>query len=114
VYVHRECELRDQPPARAPSFFRRFAALLRALGDALREGLAAHRNYERLISTEIPHDRALKEALGAHPAGESRYRFLTTRTAHSRKAIARRVEARPGSVPTAAREARIGNLAFLK
>jgi hypothetical protein len=32
--------------------------------DALREGLAAHRQYEQLRSRGVPHDTALREALG--------------------------------------------------
>jgi hypothetical protein len=44
--------------------------LLRACWQAFSEGLAAHREYERLRSTGLTHDRALKRALGIgrHPA----------------------------------------------
>ena len=37
---------------------------LRKMCDAWCEGLAAHRQYEHLRSGGIPHERALKEALG--------------------------------------------------
>jgi hypothetical protein len=35
-----------------------------SIWDALRAGLAAHRRYEHLRSRGIPHDPALREALG--------------------------------------------------
>ena len=35
------------------------------LSDALRRGLAAYREYEHLSSRNIPHDRALRQALGS-------------------------------------------------
>ena len=40
------------------------AATLRAMGGALREGLAAARQYERLRSSGLDHDRAVRAALG--------------------------------------------------
>lgn len=40
------------------------ATTLRAFADAWREGLAACRRYEELTSSGVPHDRAVKEALG--------------------------------------------------
>ena len=40
------------------------ATRLRAIADAWREGLAACRQYEELRSSGVPHDRAVKEALG--------------------------------------------------
>ena len=40
------------------------AARLRAIADAWREALAACRQYEELRSSGVPHDRAVKEALG--------------------------------------------------
>ena len=36
--------------------------------DALREGLAAHRRYEHLRSRGVPHDTALRKALGMGPS----------------------------------------------
>ena len=49
---------------RSPSTF---AATLRNIRDALREGLAAHREYEHLRSRGTPHDAALKHAFGLSP-----------------------------------------------
>ena len=40
------------------------AATLRAMGGALREGLAAARQYEQLRSSGVDHDRAVRAALG--------------------------------------------------
>jgi hypothetical protein len=40
------------------------ATTLRAIADAWREGLAACRQYEALRSSGVPHDRAVREALG--------------------------------------------------
>jgi hypothetical protein len=37
---------------------------LRKMCDAWCEGLVAHRQYEHLRSRGMPHDRALREALG--------------------------------------------------
>jgi hypothetical protein len=50
--------------------------MLHSLLDALRDGLAAHREYERLISLGMCHDPALRAAL--------------SQTSHSREACARR------------------------
>ena len=49
----------SQPTAAAP-----MAATLRAMGSALREGLAAARQYEQLRSSGVDHDRAVRAALG--------------------------------------------------
>ena len=40
------------------------ATRLRAIADAWREGLAACRQYEELRSSGVPHERALRKALG--------------------------------------------------
>lgn len=40
------------------------AAALQSSWEAFREALAAHRHYERLTSRGVPHDTALREALG--------------------------------------------------
>jgi hypothetical protein len=40
------------------------AATLRAMCGALREGLAAARQYEQLRSNGVDHDRAVRAALG--------------------------------------------------
>jgi hypothetical protein len=50
--------------------------MLHSLLDALRDGLAAHREYERLISLGVGHDPALRAAV--------------SQTSHSREACARR------------------------
>jgi hypothetical protein len=52
---------RSTPPAAAAW---PIAATLRAIGEAWREGLAAHRAYELLRSRGMAHDPALREALG--------------------------------------------------
>jgi len=44
------------------------ATKLRTIWDALREGIAAHCQYEHLRSKGIPHDTAIIQALGiSHP-----------------------------------------------
>ena len=50
------------------------ATALRAMWDAFREGLAAHREYENLRSRRMSHDRALREALGFGPCPGRRTR----------------------------------------
>jgi hypothetical protein len=40
------------------------ATTRRAIADAWREALAACRQYEELRSSGVPHDRAIREALG--------------------------------------------------
>jgi hypothetical protein len=66
----------DRPARSAPqaaSSSRRIAASLRTMGDAWREALAAHRGYEHLTSRGMPHDKALRAALGIRsPANEVR------------------------------------------
>jgi hypothetical protein len=53
---------------------RRQTRLAQSLGvlcnalDALHEALTAHRRYERLTSRGVPHDIALRQALGIDPA----------------------------------------------
>jgi hypothetical protein len=41
---------------------------LRTIWGYLREGLAAHRDYERLRSRGVPHATALRESLGIGPS----------------------------------------------
>jgi len=57
---------RSSPPT---SFSRSSIATgLRIIWDALRDGIAAHRQYEHLRSMRVPHDTAIKQALGiSHP-----------------------------------------------
>ena len=42
--------------------------VLRAMCEALHEGLAVHRDYEALRSKGLPHDAALRQALAIGPA----------------------------------------------
>ena len=45
---------------------------LRAIWDALREGITAHRHYEQLTSRGISHDTAIRQALRiSHPGVKS-------------------------------------------
>jgi hypothetical protein len=37
---------------------------LRTAWEACRDGLAAHRHYEHLRSRGVPHEKAIREALG--------------------------------------------------
>jgi hypothetical protein len=53
---------RTAPSTTAPPI----AIALRAIA-ALREGLASARQYEQLRSNGVPHDRAVREALGVGP-----------------------------------------------
>jgi uncharacterized protein YjiS (DUF1127 family) len=54
------------------------ATKLRAVWDALREGIAAHRQYEHLRSRGIPHDMAIRQALGiSHPVGDRSRKIIT-------------------------------------
>jgi hypothetical protein len=48
---------------------------LSATWGAFREGLAAHREYERLRSSGMSHDKALRAALGfgLRPSGRTRW-----------------------------------------
>ena len=60
--IRRETALAPRPARQgtAPPI----ATTLRAIASAWREGLAACRQYEELRSSGVPHDRAVKEALG--------------------------------------------------
>jgi hypothetical protein len=49
-------------------------AAVAAMGEALREGLAAHREYEELRSRGMPHDTALRTALGLGASPQQRTR----------------------------------------
>ena len=46
----------------------RTARALRMIWDALHGGLAAYRQYEHLRSRSVPHDTAIREALGIRKA----------------------------------------------
>ena len=58
----RETGLAARPARQGPA--PPFVTTLRAIADAWREGLAACRQYEELRSSGVPHDRAVREALG--------------------------------------------------
>jgi hypothetical protein len=47
---------------------RQAASVLRAIGEAWRECVAAHRQYGQLTSRGVPHETAVREALGFGPA----------------------------------------------
>jgi hypothetical protein len=49
-------------------------AALTMMGEALREGLAAHREYEELRSWGMPHDTALRASLGLGARPQQRTR----------------------------------------
>jgi hypothetical protein len=49
-------------------------AALAAMGEALREGLAACREYEELRSRGMPHDTALRASLGLGASPQQRTR----------------------------------------
>jgi hypothetical protein len=53
---------------------RRMVVWLAAMGEALREGLAAYREYEELRSRGMPHDTALRAALGLGASPQQRTR----------------------------------------
>ena len=56
---------RSPPPNAVPG---KIVTALLAMWDAWREALVAHRRYEHLSSRGMPHDKALKEALGLGPS----------------------------------------------
>jgi hypothetical protein len=92
-----------------------FATTARPTWQALREGLAAHRRYERLRSRDIPHDLALRAALGCPdsdaPAGAPRHPSCPlTSSARSGAPIVPRGQDATARLPGATR---IGNLAFV-
>ena len=66
--VSRKC----RPPLRLASGFWSWpiATKLRSVSNALREGIAAHRHYEHLRSRGIPHDAAIRQALGISRPGK--------------------------------------------
>jgi hypothetical protein len=96
---------RERIPATALSS-RPVATILLAMRDAWREALAAHRSYEQLTATGVPHDPALKAALGIRlPTGEAR-------TAGSRATTGCR--SRPNTGDRMRGQAQIGNLTFVQ
>jgi hypothetical protein len=97
---------RETNPAAAARSSRPLATILHAIGDAWREALTAHRQYEQLTSSGVAHDPALKEALGIRiPAGE-------VRIAGSRATTGCR--SKPHTSDRMRGEAHIGNLTFVQ
>ena len=79
-----ETELAAQPARRADDRPTAIVGMLRAILDALREGLAAHRRYEHLRSEGIQHDPAIRQAFRiSHPASASKERRCSPRTGGS-------------------------------
>jgi hypothetical protein len=71
--LDREADLARFCAQRSASSPRRIATTLATAWDALREGLSAYREYELLKSGGLPHDPALRAALGIRrPAGDAR------------------------------------------
>jgi hypothetical protein len=72
---YRETELAVHPIRRTDNRPMAIAGMPRAILDALREGLAAHRRYEHLRSKGVHHDPAIRQAFGiSHPASASEER----------------------------------------
>jgi hypothetical protein len=61
--THREANLAVWSPSPSASSWSP-VAVVRMIGAAFCEGLAAHREYEALRSRGMAHERALREALG--------------------------------------------------
>lgn len=121
--AHQEIDPAGRSARRSASSSRPIATTLRTICDALREGLAAHRQYEHLKSRGVSHDRALREALGIHiPASEvhaaARYRYYPLPgTARNNETVVPCKQCPSGSVDPAPRlraSARVGNLAYVK
>src|SRR5437660_102107 len=62
--LHQEPRLRNRPSPATHLVSWSAVIALRTIYDALGEGLAAYRRYERLRSRGIPHDPAIRAALG--------------------------------------------------
>ena len=62
---------RTNPTVRSSQPTPTWRTALRKMCDAWCEGLAAHRQYEHLQSRGMPHERALREALGIGAAPAS-------------------------------------------
>jgi hypothetical protein len=117
--LDREADLARFCAQRSASSPRRIATPLATVWDALREGLSAYRRYERLKSGGLPHDPALRAALGIRrPAGGARspMRRHCTGGPRSGETVVRGGQDVAGPRDaTAARPgpARIGNLAYV-
>ena len=62
--IHQKADLTSRCAQTTAASFWRTVIALRTMWGAFREGLAAHRQYEHLRSRGVPHDAAIKEALG--------------------------------------------------
>jgi hypothetical protein len=62
--THHKTNLPDWPAHTIAALPWSILIALRAMWDASREGLAAHRQYEHLRSRGVPHGAAIREALG--------------------------------------------------
>jgi hypothetical protein len=103
------------------SLSQRAAIMLRALWNALRDGLAVQRQYEHLKTRGASHDRALREALGIRtPASEigaaAQQRCCPgADTSGTGEALCgRRISAHVNPAPRLPLSAYVGNLAYLK
>ena len=111
----------DRSVQRPTSSSRPAATMLRAIWNALRDGLAVQRQYEHLRSRGASHDRALREALGIRiSASEVRVAAqyqscpLTDTTRIGETLCGRRVSACANLDPPLPASARVGNLAYVK
>jgi hypothetical protein len=80
------------------------ATALRTTWEALRQGLAAARRYQRLTAMGMPHDPALRQTLGAAPARGD------VEPASARPNGDRACAGHGSGLPAAAR---VGNLAYV-
>ena|ERR1700687_1325568 len=62
--THPETSPADRFARPTAAWFRQAATSLQTMCGAVNESLAAHRRYEHLRSWGIPHDAAVREALG--------------------------------------------------
>jgi hypothetical protein len=62
--THRALDLAGWTPESTGSSSSPIPTKLRTIRDALREGIAAHREYEHLRWEGVPHDTAIRQALG--------------------------------------------------
>jgi|SRR5215471_756527 hypothetical protein len=64
----RQAGATHHPTHSATRWLRQAATALRAISEAWRECVAAHQQYGRLMSRGVPHEVAIREALGFGPA----------------------------------------------
>jgi hypothetical protein len=119
--AHQTIDPADRFAQGIASSSRRTAITLATICNALRDALAAQRQYEHLKTRGVSHDRALRAALGIGiPASETyfaaQYRSCppTDPTRTRETVCARRVSARVNPALHLPASARVGNLAYLK